>query len=382
MTFNVSRELKNKFVNIDEKDEESIRTTLYKRQLSGTAQVVQEYEDLLKDLFNTNYSVTCCNGTAAIHMALLALGVKKEDEVMLPPTAPIMTVLPILLLGAKPVFVDTKTPTSFSFNLKDMKKKLSSKTKTLITVPMWGYPIEMEEVIDFAKHHNVSVIEDCSQAHGTKLKHKYLGTYGDIGVFSTHDRKLICTGEGAFTLTNNKELFEKMSEIRAFGIVVRDNPELSLFKGKFGLLFGFNYKINALGAALGISQSKKLAKKINTRTNNANYLKEKLKYFSWIKEIFVSNLNTPNYYALVLEIAHPFKSREVSEYLYSYNIISDTYDYNYCPLYEMPLLKEYSSECVNAKKLTDSIITLPTHEGLTREDLNFLVQVIKKLDQT
>lgn len=329
--------LKNKFVNIDSTDEKAVLDALRARQLSGTAVVVEEFEKDLTKYFGTKYAIACSNGTMAIHLALLALGIKGGDEVILPPTAPVMTVLPVLLARATPIFVDTKSDVNFGFDTSDLLEKITLKTKAVITVPMWGYPIEMNDLIRISKEKNIPVIEDCSQAHGTRLNNKYLGTYGDIGLWSTHDRKLIATGEGAFLVTNSNNLYLKMQETKTFGRVIREEDGLKEYKGQFGVLFGLNYKINALGAALGISQLKKLNNRINDRTENAQTIKEGIEDIKWIKEIPIIQGGVPNYYAMVLVIDSKFKSGlEISKELLKKNIISDTYEYNYRPLYEMP----------------------------------------------
>lgn len=372
--------LKNKFVNIDEQDELSVLETLRAKQLSGTATIVEEYEKDLARYFGKKYALACSNGTVAIHLALLALNIKENDEIIVPPTAPVMTVLPILLAKAIPVFADTISNNNFGYDLGDLKNKITPKTKVIITVPMWGYPVEMESLIKLAQKLNIPVVEDCSQAHGTKVNNKFLGTYGLLGLWSTHDRKLIATGEGAFIVTNDFILYQKMQEIKSFGRVIRDSGKLHKYNGQFGVLFGLNYKISAIGAALGISQLKKLEQKISQRTQNANYIKNGLKNLNWIREIPIITNGTPNYYAMVLQIDKKFRSvQRLSEILKDKMIISDTYEYNYRPLYKMPLFKKYVNVCDNAADLTKTIITLPTHEGLSKEDLNYMIKTLNSI---
>jgi len=368
--------LKNKFVNIDNSDVESVLNALNRKKLSGTAAIVREYEEDLAPFFQSKFALACNSGTGAIHLALIALNVTSGDEVIVPPTAPTMTVLPIVALRAKLVFADITSPNNFGFSIEDLRKKITSRTKAIITVPMWGYPIEMDDVVEIGQSKNIPIVEDCSQAHGTKTNQKYLGTYGDVGIFSTHDRKLVCTGEGAYILTNNAELNERMQEIRCFGRVIREKPELEKYKGQFGVQFGLNFKINALGAALGRTQLAKLNDKIKARTKNANYLKKGLSGIRWIEEIPVRINDFPNYYSLVLHV-HPELNSAVpiAEYLSERNIISDTYDYNYQPLYKMPLFKS-DDVCPNAEMLCKSIITLPTHEGLKLEELDYMIAAI------
>jgi perosamine synthetase len=370
--------LKNKFVDIDRTDESAVLAALRRKQLSGTADIVAEFEQAVASYFYSPYAVASCNGTAAIHLALLALDITAGDEVIVPPTAPVMTVLPILLANAVPVFADVISDQNFGFDLSNVQQKITPKTKAIITVPMWGYPMEMSRLVVLCQKKNIALIEDCSQAHGTKMDGKYLGTFGDIGLWSAHDRKLVACGEGAFMVTESKDLSEKLQEGRAFGRVIRQTRKLKKYPGQFGVQFGLNYKIHALGAALGISQLKKLDKKIKIRTKNARAICAGITDLPWLKEIEVTPGGVSNYYALVLYVDPEFASgEEISRKLLAQNIVSDTLEYTYCPLYEMPLFKKFAAKCPNAKRLTQRIITIPTHEGITAEDIQHIIAALK-----
>ena len=315
------------------------------------------------------------SGTGALQAILYILGITKGDEIIIPATSPIMTALPVLSVGATPVFVDCSN-SDFSIDPDDLERKITKKSKVIICVPMWGYPIEIIRTKNIAKKHNLIVIEDCSQAHMTISNGKPLGTYGDFGVFSTQERKLICTGEGGFILTKNKNYSKKVECCRLFGIThnnYSNNPII-------GECFGLNYKLSALNAAIGISQAAKIKKKILERTSNANIIKNGLKSISWIKEIKYSAKGKPNYYSLVMEFdPSKIKQKNLEIFLYSNNIMSDTYRYNYKPLYRYPIFKKFESKCINADKKCKSIITLPVHEGLTKKDLFRIIENYKEI---
>lgn len=189
-------------------------------------------------------------------MVLITLGVGKGDEVILPCTAPIMTVLPIIYVGAKPVFVDSERD-NFNINILDLKQKISIKTKLFINVPMWGYANNIFDIVKLCRDKNIPVLEDNSHCHGTKVGHKFLGTYGDFSIFSTHERKLITTGEGAFILVDDKNYYEKLIELRSFGEATHQTVKDNNLLGAYGYSFGLNFKLSAINAALGISQLNK-----------------------------------------------------------------------------------------------------------------------------
>jgi len=371
------KKLENKFVNIDQSDIDIVVSALKAKELAGTANVVKEYETLLAEYFNCKYALACNSGTGGIELILRSLGISKDDEVILPPTAPVMCILPIIAIGATPVFVDIESNDSFNFSKEDLLNKISDKSKAILMVPMWGYPNDCNEIIELARSKNIPTIEDVSHCHGSKFNNSMMGTIADIGLFSTQERKMITTGEGGFILTNSEKYNYNIAKMRNFG---RSPSNISYFDKKiedFGVDFGMNFRINALGAALGITQLRKLEDKIKLRTQNAFYIKDRIKQIDWLQEIPICKDSRPNYYSLVLRVIDDnYSATEIGKYLEEAGIISDTFRYDYQPLYRMSAFSQFKSECPNAEILTKSIITLPTHEGLTIEDLDRIIKTI------
>lgn len=362
--------LSNKFVAFSELEYTLVNQVLKSGSVCGKSTLIKQYEASINNTFNSIFAIACSNGTAALQMAFYALDIGPLDEVLLPPTAPIMSILPILSVGATPIFVDVDK-TGFGLSVEDLQRKISPKTKAIISVPMWGYPIRMEDIIQIAKQYNLPIVEDCSQAHLTKIKGKNLGTFGDIGIFSTHERKLMTTGEGAFILLKEQLLYNKFQKIKFFGIDNYKNhcPEM-------GVYFGLNYKLSALNAALGLGQLSKLKNKIQQRTHNATYLKSAIKV-GWLKELAYPKEGIPNYYTLIMEVGLSLKKKkEFETYLYHNGILSDTYKLQYQPLYKYALFRQEQVVCANSEKRCATIITLPIHEGLKRENLNYMASII------
>jgi perosamine synthetase len=371
--------LENKYINIDDTDIAAVVRAVEARQLAGTAETVAEYERQLAKYFGVKHALAVSSGTAALHLLLYLLDVGEGDEVIVPPTAPIMSALPIIAVGAVPVFVDVE-PDSFSYDLKDLEQKLTTFTKAIVTVPMWGYPIKMDRLRDIASTYHVPLIEDASHCHGSRGPEGLVGTVGDIGFFSTQERKLVATGEGGFILTNDDTYADRVREIRDFGKPVRDIPELREHLGQYGYLFGLNFRLAAMSAALGIAQVGKLPAKIRQRTANATFLKRELSTLDWVQEVTVGNGVTPNYYSMLLRVSHPkFSAHEVARQLYGQGIVSDTYRFGIKPLYDLPIFSAYATDCPNATQLLQNIITLPTHEGMTRDDMRRIVSALQDM---
>jgi len=366
-------------IQIDENDIKMINKSIQEKCISGKGPFVKIFEKKLCEYFQSDFALCCCNGTAAIHMVLLAEDIKSGDEVILPPTAPIMSVLPIVAVGATPIFVDNE-PGNFNISIEDLKNKITKKSKLLINVPMWGYANNIDIVSPICKKKGLKILEDNSHCHGTKIANRHLGTFGDYAVFSTHERKLITTGEGAFILVKRKDDYQKLTEIRSFGEAIRNVNDVLPKKGQYGFYFGLNFKLSSINAAIGISQLKKIDTKIASRRKNAERINENLTHKFKLKELVNRKNSINNYYSIVY-ITYPSFKEKIEMILKDSNIISDPLRYGYCPLYEMPLLKKYKSEkCPNAENLIKSVFTLPVHEGLTNKDIDYITDTLKKIN--
>jgi len=371
--------LENKFINIDKSDIAVVVHAVEARQLAGTADVVMAYEHELQTYFGVKHALAVSSGTAALHLLLYLFDIKQGDEVIVPPTAPIMSALPILAVGAVPVFVDVE-PDSMAYDLQDLRHKITARTRAIVTVPMWGYPTLLGGLREIARKHQLPVIEDASHCHGSRSKEGLTGTMGDIGFFSTQERKLVATGEGGFILTNSNDYADRVREIRDFGKPVRKTLELQDYLGRYGYLFGLNFRLAAMSAALGISQVHKLPAKIEQRTANAACLREELSNMAWLREIHVDDATTPNYYSMLMRVDHPTMSASgVAQALYEQAIVSDTYRFGIQPLYKLPIFSAYETDCPNATSLLSRIITLPTHEGLSMADLKRIISALQNL---
>lgn len=357
----------NRYVNLTVEDFASISRGLEALELSGSAKIVGEYERAVATKFGSTECVAVNSGTVSIYTALIALGVSSGDEVIVAPTAPIMSALPIIHLGATPVFVDAAAELGFGFNLEALAGAITTRTKAILCVPLWGYPIDMDSVMDLATRAQVPVVEDVAQSHGTTWNGRYLGTFGAIGCFSTHERKLITTGEGAFLLTNNNVLAEQIRVLSRYGIK----------NGIGGHFFGSNFKLGAIPAALGLSQLKKLDRKIALRKQIADDLRARLAKLSWLQEFPVATNCVHNGYSLVFHITDPsIDVAKLGQAMESRGVVSDSWRYKYQPMYQLPLFQAYAKPCPNAEAQIPRTITIPCHEGLSEEDITYIADVV------
>jgi perosamine synthetase len=273
-----------------------------------------------------------------------------------------MSVVPIIELGARPIFCDNNID-NFGLNLKDLEKLISPKVKAVIEVPMWGYPTDVASLKNCLKKYKIPLLIDLAQAHGTKINGKYLSYYADISCFSTHDRKILATGEGGFCLTNKRYLYQKIQSYIKFGDMN-------------GVDFGLNFKLGAMQAGLGISRIKFIPKQLKKRLENAKYLLSKIDNKE-VDEFKIVKNGLPNYYTLLL-IIHGNDSKKFIDYLDKHGIPSDIKRYNFKVLYKFPLFKKYSRKCKNSEKLSQSVTTIPVHPNVKKNELNYIASIINK----
>ncbi|MEW6680125.1 MAG: DegT/DnrJ/EryC1/StrS family aminotransferase [bacterium] len=248
---------------------------LYRYGLNAKRENIFRVEDFEKELakkVGTKYALCVCNGTAACKLALFALGVRPKDEVITQSFTFIATVEAILELGAKPVIAEIDA--SLNMNPKDLEKKITERTKVIVPVHMAGVPAKMEEITNVAKKYNLKVMEDSCQALGGTYQGKYLGTIGDVGVYSMDIGKIITTGEGGIVVTNDEKVYLKAREYSDHGHEC--NPNVPRGEDT-RTIWGFNYKATELHGAIGLAQLGKLDYILKRQRENKKSIKEEIK---------------------------------------------------------------------------------------------------------
>ena len=235
---------------------------------------VRILEDLFKDYCHVKYALAVNSATAGLHAAVAAINVNPGDEILVTPYSMCASATAVVMHNAIPIFVDIENDT-FNINPEEIKKAITPETKAIIVVHLFGYPAEMDEIMQIAKEHDLKIIEDAAQAPGSTYKGSPIGTIGDIGVFSFNQNKTITTGEGGIIVTNDDELAKRISLIRNHGEVVVEHYPIKTIAG----IIGYNYRMTELEAAVGIAQFKKLDKLTKHRIQLAEYLTEKLQRF-------------------------------------------------------------------------------------------------------
>jgi len=257
----------------DENEIELLNECIVTGWVSSGGPFVTKFENMVAKHTGTKYAISCSSGTSGLHLALLANNIGPGDEVIVPTLTFIATANAVSYTGAKPVFVDSDINT-WNIDPKLIKKSITSKTKAIIAVHLYGLPADMDSINQIAKKHNLLVIEDASEAQGAKYKNKMVGTLADVAVFSFFGNKIITTGEGGMVVTNDKDLAEKCRIYRDHGMTME--------RRYWHKVLGYNYRMTNMQAALGVAQMPKIEKIIKRKKQIANEYKKLLSSYKGI----------------------------------------------------------------------------------------------------
>jgi len=330
---------------------------------------IYRFEKQFSNYQSTKFALATSSCTGAIHLALLALGVKAGDEVIIPDITWIASVEPILYIGAKPVFVDVLED-SWCIDPAKIEEAITAKTKAIIVVHLYGNLCEMDEIIAISKRHNLVVLEDAAEGLGSEYKGRRAGSIGDVGVFSFHGTKTITTGEGGMLVTNNQQVYEKAKVLNDHGRNPKD-PEHKMFWMRD---YGYKYKMSNLQAALGCAQIERVGELIE----------KKRQIFSWYRQLLNEvpckmnpemSGNTNSYWlpTVVFDKSLNFERNLFFEISKENDIDSRPFFY---PLSLLPMFCQTKNNV--AYQLYDRAINLPSFHDLTFEEAEKVAFILKK----
>lgn len=245
-----------------------IRSGFLSRPAGGP--MVVKFQEAIALMHSKKYAYATTSGTASLHLAVSSLSLKKGDEVIVPALANIADCSVLIQEGLTPVFADVN-PKTFNIDPIDIERKITSRTKAIIVVHMYGEPVNIKSILRLKRKYRLILIEDCAQAAGAKINGRYVGSFGDISCFSFYQTKHIVMGEGGILLTNNKQWFNKIDSLANNGIIKRN-----LDKYNYDLV-GYNYQMTEMQAVLGIAQLRRLDRLNKVRRANAEIYREQLK---------------------------------------------------------------------------------------------------------
>ena len=363
---------------ISKEDEKIISNTLKQSMLTLGPQLEKFESDFCK-YSKAKYAIAVSNCTAALHLSLKALGIKENDEVIIPDLTFVADANAVLACNAKPVVADINKE-NFFFSISNVKKNITKKTKAIIPVHIYGQVCNIEEILDLAKDNNLKVVEDCAHAVGTFHKSKHVGTIGNTGCFSFYPTKNITTAEGGMVTTNSKEIAEKIRQLRSHGMT---KSLKSRYSSEYPWVFdivepGYNYRLDEIRAALGVTQLKRI-KKINELRKKASlYYHKNLKNIPGLILPDMVRDRSHSYHLYTIRVTKPFKlsRNQLYKKLKNNGIRTTVY---WMPIHEYAAYRKFSkkSSVVNTTKIYDEILALPLFPNISKKHQDAVIKVIK-----
>ena len=330
---------------------------------------IYKFENLFKTYQKINFALATTNCTSAIHLVLMAMGIKAGDEVIVPEITWIASVEPVLYLGAKPVIVDVLEDT-WCINPQKIKEAITPKTKAIIVVHLYGNVCEMDEIMKIANENNLKVLEDAAEGLGSEYKGLKAGSIGHAGVFSFHGTKTVVTGEGGMLVTNDEEIYEKTKILNDHGRNIKD-PDYKVYWMRD---YGYKYKISNLQAAMGAAQIERIEELIEKKRQIFNWYAELLKEIPC--KLNPEKPNTKNSYWLPTVIFDKFLSfnrEKYFDFMKTKNIDSRPFFY---PLSSLPMFKDKRQNVVSFD-LYERGINLPSYHDIDYEVIKNIVENLK-----
>jgi perosamine synthetase len=240
---------------------------LDKTWISSNGEYIERFEAAFGEYCGVNHALSCCNGTAALHLALLALGIGPGDEVILPTLTFVATANAVRYCGATPVFADSE---KFTWNIDPTKieELITERTRAIIAVHLYGHPVDMDPILELARKHRLWVVEDAAEAHGAEYNGRKAGSLGDVATFSFYGNKIITTGEGGMVLTDDNDLADRVRRFKGQGMA----PARRYW---FPML-GYNYRMTNVAAAIGLAQMEKIDWHLSARRELAARYRQRL----------------------------------------------------------------------------------------------------------
>jgi len=335
----------------------------------GAGPKVTEFEKAFAMFVRAKHGIAMNAGTAALHSALAAAGVKAGDEVILPSFTFVATAEVVVFNRAKPIFVDI-SPDTYTISPRAVEKAVTRKTKAIMPVDLYGMPADVQPIREIADKHGLKIIEDAAQAHGATYKGKPPGALADAACWSFYGSKNMTTGEGGMITTNSDEIAETSRYIRSHGE-----------KKKYqSLMLGHNYHMPEIAAALGVEQLKKLPKFVARRRQNARRLTENLEKAKGLQlpsepEGFKCSWYL---YTVQLKKAKKEKRDEVVEKLRQKGI--DAFICYVNPIHLMPYYRKFGRyRLPETEKASERVFSLPVHPGVTPKQIDYISDSVLQL---
>lgn len=333
--------------------------------ISSKGKYISLFEEKFANYINVRYATGVCNGTVALHLALVALGIGEGDEVIVPSLTYIASVNAIVYTGATPVFVDSLNDT-WQVDPEDVRRNITEKTKAILAVHLYGHSCEMSVLRKIADEHRLFLIEDCAEAIGSLYQDQHVGSFGDVATFSFYGNKTITTGEGGMLSTNDQTIFERALHFKGQG--------LAKYRQYWHDVIGYNYRMTNICAAIGLAQLERIDEILQKKRQIADTYKRLLQDTELEVHSEVGNVYH-SYWMVSILVPHPSQRDPLREHLASAGIETRPVFY---PVHTMPMYSHKYQRHKIAEDIGWRGINLPSYPELTEEQITYICSQLKK----
>jgi perosamine synthetase len=354
---------------LDGNEKKYVLECLESTWISSKGKFVNLFETEFANYLGVKYATGVCNGTIALHLALLGLDLKENDEIIVPSFTYIASVNSITYVNSTPVFADILID-NWQIDHNDVIKKITPNTKGIMPVHIYGHPSNVEKLSHIAKEHNLYLVEDCAEALGSKINNKHVGTFGSVSTFSFFGNKTITTGEGGMVATNDEELFMRIKKIKGQG--------LAHGREYWHDVIGHNFRMTNIAAAIGLAQLERIDIILEKKKKVAKAYRQELADLPIGFQ--TENSNVEHSYWMFNILVENSKVREkLREYLKVKGIETRPTFY---PIHTMPMYSHYNKILPVTENIAYRGITLPSNPDLNDDEIKYICNNIKTFYET
>ncbi|MEW6047301.1 MAG: DegT/DnrJ/EryC1/StrS family aminotransferase [Bacillota bacterium] len=355
---------------IDESDEQAVLDVLRSGRLALGPKAA-EFEHAIAEYVGVRHAVSVSSGTAALHLTVKALGIGPGDEVIVPSFTFAASANVLLYEGATPVFADVE-PETYNIDPSDVERKISPRTKAVLAVDVFGHPAEWDAILEVAGGYGLRVIDDSCEALGAQYKGRMLGQFGDAAAFAFYPNKQITTGEGGVIVTNSDSIAELARSLRNQG------------RGEMGAWLeherlGYNYRMDEMSAALGLSQLRRIEQFLEKRARVAAWYTERLREVSGVRPPVVKPHVRMSWFVYVATLEEDLDREPVMKAMEAEGIPTRGY---FSPVHLQPYIRERFGYRSGELPVTESVarrtIALPFHNNLTLDEVELVVDTLRR----
>ena len=365
-------------LNFDEREIEAVAETLRSGWITMGQRTLDFEANFAQELGEGAQCLAVSNGTAALHIAVLALGIKPGDEVIVPALTFIADINVVSMAGAVPVLADVTSLSDWAMSPSDIERNITPRTKAILIVHYAGYACDMDAILDICRRHNLPLIEDCAHAPGGSYKGRKLGTFGEVSAWSFFTNKNLSVGEGGMVVTRDTVLFQKCKNLRSHGMTVASFDRMAGRASTYDVIEpGLNYRLDEMRAALGLVQLGKLGDSNKSRHElTARYFARLDKTPRLSVPFRYFDRGTPTWHIMPILLDVGVDRQKVIDGLKDAGVQSSVH---YPAIQEFTAYRDCRGVVPLAREISARELTLPLYPTMTEAQVDYVCDALEKV---